>query len=195
MWSLMGQGRSSSFIRSPRELFVAAFKRSALKAANSGKSFGGRRDLSSSEGMASRRSCRSTRHGSSVCSRERRSRWRSATGSDSRETSNTAGTSSSTTSYELWSALRKPRSHSTRARLLEWGRFASRPGNSCHQSRQPGKDCRPGHCECAGSGVQPSERSTILRLHAHGNNSRRVHTIIQPTVLPCNTAVCSFCGL
>jgi hypothetical protein len=30
------------------------------------------------------------RHGSSVCSRERRSRWQSATGSDSRKTSNTA---------------------------------------------------------------------------------------------------------
>jgi hypothetical protein len=31
--------------------------------------------------------------------------------------------------------------------------FASRPGNSCHQSRQPGENCRPSHCQCAGSGV------------------------------------------
>ena len=43
-------------------------------------------------------------------------------------------------------------------------RSAYRPGNSCHQSRQPGEDCRPGHCQRAGSGVQPSERGTILRL-------------------------------
>ena len=49
-------------------------KKSDLKAANSGKSFAGRRELSSSERTASRSSCHSTRHGSSVCSSERRSR-------------------------------------------------------------------------------------------------------------------------
>jgi hypothetical protein len=38
----MTQGRSSSFIGLPRELFAAEFKKGALRAANSGKSFGGR---------------------------------------------------------------------------------------------------------------------------------------------------------
>jgi hypothetical protein len=33
----MSQGRSSSFIGLPRELFAAEFKKSVLKAANSGK--------------------------------------------------------------------------------------------------------------------------------------------------------------
>jgi hypothetical protein len=32
------------------------------------------------------------------------------------------------------------------ARHSDWRRFASRPGNSCHQSRQPGEDCPPSHC-------------------------------------------------
>jgi hypothetical protein len=41
----MSQGRSSSFIGWPRGLFAEGFKRSALKAANSGKSFAGRREL------------------------------------------------------------------------------------------------------------------------------------------------------
>jgi hypothetical protein len=59
----MSQGRSSSFIGLPRELFAAEFKKSALEAANSGKSFAGRRELSSSERVASRSSCHLTRRG------------------------------------------------------------------------------------------------------------------------------------
>jgi len=55
----MSQGRSSSFIGLPKELFVVEFKRSALRAVNSGKSFAGRRELSSSVAAASRSSCHS----------------------------------------------------------------------------------------------------------------------------------------
>jgi hypothetical protein len=80
--------------------------------------FGQFNELSSSERTASRSSYQSTRHGSSVCSSERRSRCQSATGSDSRKTSNTAGTSSSITSSGPWSPLMMARSYSTRARLF-----------------------------------------------------------------------------
>jgi hypothetical protein len=56
-----------------------------------------------------------------VCSSERRSRWPSATGSDSRKTSNTAGKSSSITSSGPWSALMMARSYSIEARLFAVG--------------------------------------------------------------------------
>jgi hypothetical protein len=39
----MGQGRSLSFTEWPRALFAAEFRKSNLKATNSGKSFAGRR--------------------------------------------------------------------------------------------------------------------------------------------------------
>jgi hypothetical protein len=42
-------------------------------------------------------------------------------------------------SYAPWSALMKERPYSIKARLFALGRLASRPGNNCHQSRQPGE--------------------------------------------------------
>jgi hypothetical protein len=48
-------------------------------------------------------------------------RWQSATGSDSRKTSNTAGKSSSITSSGPWSALMMARSYSIKARLFAMG--------------------------------------------------------------------------
>src|ERR1700693_837847 len=81
--------------------------KSDLRAANSGKSFAGRRELSSSERTESRSSCHSTRHGISACSSESRLHSQSATESDSRKMSNTADPSSSITSSGPWSALMK----------------------------------------------------------------------------------------
>ena len=62
--------------------------------------FGVRREVSLSERMASRSSCRLTRRATLACLSGRRSRWQSATRSDSRKTSNTAGKSSSITEEE-----------------------------------------------------------------------------------------------
>jgi hypothetical protein len=81
------QGRSLVFTGSPGQLFAAESRKALSKAANSGKSFAGRRELSSSERTEPRSSCHSTRHESSVCSSERKSHWQSATRSDSRKTS------------------------------------------------------------------------------------------------------------
>src|SRR5208337_4119939 len=49
MRSLMSLGRPSSFTGWPRELFAEESQKSDLRAANSGKSFAGRRELSSSK--------------------------------------------------------------------------------------------------------------------------------------------------
>jgi hypothetical protein len=55
--------------------------------------------------------------------------------------------------------------------------------NSCHQSRQPGEDCRPVHCGHAGSSVQPSERGTILRLDvAREMGDARMHVFTDSKV-------------
>jgi hypothetical protein len=94
-----------------------------------------RRELSSSERTASRSSCHSTRHGVSVCSSERKSALQSATESDSRKTSNTAGKSSSITSSGSWSASMRARSYSIKARL-----FALVP--LCTSTRGSSAGCR-----------------------------------------------------
>jgi hypothetical protein len=46
MWSLISQGRSSSFTEWPTEQFAEESRKSDLGAANSGKFFAGRRELS-----------------------------------------------------------------------------------------------------------------------------------------------------
>jgi hypothetical protein len=70
----------------------------------------------------------------------------------------------------------RARSKSTKERFFAWRRSAYRPGNSSHQSRESGQDCRPSDCQRAGSGVQRGERDTIL-------NERDLRTI-SSTVTP-----------
>jgi hypothetical protein len=73
-----------------------------------------------------------------------------ATRSDSRRTSNTAGTNSSTTNCGPLSALMRARSSSIKARLFATAPLFISTREFCHQSLQPGEDCRPSHCQRPG---------------------------------------------